>query len=439
MKCLSLVLNVIFAVVLHAWKDHYGNERDIFIMEDGGKTFLLLLDGKVHLAPDNTTVELLNAKHNENLNISTYQRGEPLSSLAMSYNTPDEVMRVTITRILYLSYPIEWLSTHELGPMINPSIVKWHNQTIICYKTHLESQMVVRSMDNPLTPSSLQFQTGRNCSTNDHEESWHMTGEDARMMVLPDGRLQFIYSSHNEWNYRMYRTSAAYDPVTRHISFDAQQWFTVMKGGYIPKHWGNHQKNWVPFLHDGKVLYIQNINPLHVMETVDEGIPYQGQPGCGVPSNLSLANQSSCYARTVSQAPPIDWRWDYGQPRGGSPGILLPDGKLYFALFHTRHHIPNNMLETYFMGAITWYLNDTTFHIHSISHVPIVNVSFYAGRWTPHRSGSSKMDYVVFPLSLLLHDDNSSITISVGRQDCVGTVFTVTLASVLNGMRCIQC
>lgn len=433
-----------------AWKDHFGVEREIYIVEESGKTLLLLHDNLLHEAPDNVTIEALGAKMpNGSLDLSKLKRGAPLSTLRMTVNTPDEVIRIMVAKSLYIAPPVGWLSVQELGAMINPSLVHWENQTIICWKDGIEGHIQLKVF-GPSAPSSspIVFHGNNTCSTNADHLPWHFNGEDARIVPLPDGRLHFIFTSHHEWNYRMYSSRARIDPSTRLVSFERQEWFTVMDHGYMPKSWGQHQKNWCPFLlaGTGRMMFVQSFNPLHVMELVEDGRPAsicEGLGGCGMPSNCSQAavNASAvpwrAYSRTVSLAQPMDLKgWEYGAPRGGTPAILLPGSDLYFALFHTRYHIPGNVIESYLMGAVTWRQDVAgTFQLHSISRAPILNASMYDGPWTPNRHGPPRIDYVVFPLGILLDEsDPDRLTVSIGRQDSYGTVFTVSLRSLLAGM-----
>ena len=447
--CWVLILGI------SAWKDHHGVERDLYVLYEGGLPYLLGYDGLLHAAPDNITIEALLAK-NASLDGSKYQKGAPLPTLRMTVNNPDEIIRIMVAKSLHISPSVHWLSLQDLGAMINPSIVRWANQTILCWKDSMEGHILIKSLDSPPSASTLVFKATPplNCSTNANLAPWHFNGEDARLVPMPDGRLNFIFTSHHEYNYRMFESRAAIDPATRLISFERQEWFSMMQYAYFPKSWGRHQKNWAPFIHRGQLMFIPSFNPLHVMELVEEGAPWAhctGQPGCGVPSNCSNpadgneTERTRAYSRTVSMASGMGLGgWEYGDPRGGTPGILLPDGKYYFALFHTRYHIPGNMLETYFMGAITWHFDAAAaaggqFRLHSVSRAPILNFTLYDGSWTPSRHGPSHIDYVVFPLGIILGDDNDSLTISLGRQDTYGVLSTVSLLSLLAGMVCLDC
>ena len=429
--------SILFSVFLGgaAWIDHYGNERDLYLIVIQGKNYLLLYDGLLHEAPDDETVQLLKPLQSSNASQALSSMGSPLQSLKPKVHTPDEIIRMMVFKSQYASPPLTWLSFTHLGPFLNPSIAIWKNQTIICYKMHIDADIEVKSLEDPTLRSAVVFGNGQNCFTNSKLASWHFQGEDARMISMPDGKLQFFYTSHNEWLFRMFTTSAHLNESSRVVSFDKANWFTVLEHGY-PGAWGRYQKNWVPFVHEGKILLIQSINPLHVMELVEKGDPARGEPGCGVPSNVTSAerNESKAFSRTFSLVDAVQIQWDYGQLRGGTPGVLLPDGKHYLSIFHSRCKLPGNVLETYFMGALTWFMCGSVFQIYSVSRAPIVNVSLYDGAWAPNRSGRSRFDYVVFPVGLLLSDDNQSVSISFGHQDVNGMLATISLKSLLGSM-----
>jgi len=260
-------------------------------------------------------------------------------------------------------------------------------------------------------------------------------------MPTVDGRLHFFVTSHHEWNYRMFSSKISFNSTLRQTVFERKLWFSMMEKGFFPKHWSRHQKNWIPFIYKGKTMIVQSFNPLHVMELVEEGsAPFLGEPGCGLPSRwLPEKIESKAYSKTFSMGSLLDLGWEYGELRGGTPAVLLPGEKHFFAFFHTRHHLPGNMLETYFMGAVTWCANSSSssFHLYSMSKSPIVNISMYEGSWTPNQRGPSRIDYVVFPLGLILNRDNKSVTISFGHQDREGFIAKIDLHSLLQTMKIV--
>lgn len=441
-------------ILCFGWIDHFGIVRtDVTHIVRGGKSLVLLHDGMLHEAPDEYTVEALGSRlFDPSANVSAYELGEPIRSLKMASQTPDEVMRTTILKAMYSAPPLAWLSMASLGPMINPSMALWKGYLIICFKLAIEQDVLLRVLNastlQEVRDSDVSFQKGGNCSTNTGLKSWDFIGEDVRMVPLSDGRLNFIITSHHEWFYRMFSSKASISPSLlfssrpRFVTFEQMQWFTKLENGHFPRHWTQNQKNWVPFENNGTLYFVQNFNPLHILKLVEKGDPSLiGQEGCGPPTqNFRLPGRNESrevYSQVVSTAALLNLEWDFGALRGGTPGLLLPGGKYYLALFHNRHHIPGNLLETYFMGAVTWCANASDFRLYSMSKSPIVNISLYDGAWTPNRRGPSRIDYVVFPMGLILDAGGESITISLGHQDVEGIIATIGLTSLLRSMKVV--
>jgi hypothetical protein len=149
------------------------------------------------------------------------------------------------------------------------------------------------------------------------------------------------------------------------------------------------EKNWVPFVYDGKLLFAYSIVPHRILQPVADG-------ACTTISN------------TRSQ---IKWFW--GQLRGGTPALL--DGNEYLAFFHSSKkiattHSNGKPMPHYVMGAYTFAARPP-FEITRISAEPIVGQHFYEGpaynTWKPLR--------VVFPGGYLV--DDKYVWIVYGRQD----------------------
>lgn len=151
------------------------------------------------------------------------------------------------------------------------------------------------------------------------------------------------------------------------------------------------EKNWVPFEYNSSLLLAYSLTPHLIL------YPIYGTGSC------------KTVATTMGS---IQWEW--GEPRGGTPGILV--GNEYLAFFHsskelaTTHSEGKNILH-YFMGAYTFSC-EPPFAITKISPEPIVGKNFYKGAiykpyWKPVR--------VVFPCGFLC--DDKYIWVAYGRQD----------------------
>jgi hypothetical protein len=357
--------------------------------------------------------------------------------------------------------------------MVNPSIVKWQNKTVICYRTSSTAESVtIRTLDDPpndKTNSSLIFHANKTCSTNENSASWHFHGAGVRMIPRDDGtgRLHLSFDIHSNFMVRMFSSHAHVLP--RHVtssgsqvSFEQFVWFGILTTGY-PRHWGRYQKSWVPFVDKKRLLFIQNFNPLHVVEFVEEGgPPVLGESGCGIPSNETLFANSTYKAqvRTVSEASAADtnidlswWERDWGALRGGTPGVAIPSAVagegLFLAIFHTKHKFNGRKSDThtYFMGAVTWrraYTKDanTVYEIYSVSRSPITNssphTSLYLGDDVLPAKVAQHFDYCVFPMGIILSQDHKTITVSLGYQDKLGLIMELELHALLESMRCVR-
>ena len=125
-----------------------------------------------------------------------------------------------------------------------------------------------------------------------------------------------VYVAQLQWNGKGF----AIKHVERLSSFE----------GHDPS---KREKNWVPFDSDGELLLSYSIAPHYVLKPL-------------------LGHTEHCVSHALSETA-IDWQW--GELRGGTPGIKYGDH--YLAFFHssqrmlTTHSQPKEMPH-YFMGAI---------------------------------------------------------------------------------------
>ncbi len=150
------------------------------------------------------------------------------------------------------------------------------------------------------------------------------------------------------------------------------------------------EKNWVPFAYENSLYLAYSILPHTIL-----------QP---------LPGTQSCTTIASTQA---NLSWDWGQPRGGTPALLV--GDQYLAFFHSSKLMITSQskgkkISHYFMGAYT-FSREPPFSITAISPEPIVGENFYCGAeyqtWKPL--------VVVFPCGFI--QDENFIWVSYGRQD----------------------
>ena len=116
------------------------------------------------------------------------------------------------------------------------------------------------------------------------------------------------------------------------------------------------QKNWIPFIWNQQMLLVYTTTPFEVVR------PNLSHGDCRI------------FSRTMPKI-----RWDFGEPRGGTPALPI-DGK-YLSFFHSSKPMMSkvakkNYLQHFYMGA---YLFDATppFAISHITPFPILAKEFY--------------------------------------------------------------
>ncbi len=181
------------------------------------------------------------------------------------------------------------------------------------------------------------------------------------------------------------------------------------------------------FEYQSKVMFIERINPMHVIELLDD---VHGDINVNSSKFIDMNQMAKIKTVHRSEAVPVadmPWNSRYGTEfRGGSNTLLitsehlglparqfLPGGgenkEVFMAFFHTKAHV---YLETYFMGVLT-FCSTPPFNIHSMSPYPIIpNEGMYQGPWL------FTVDYVLYPSGLIFNPHNiSEVILSYGHQD----------------------
>lgn len=178
------------------------------------------------------------------------------------------------------------------------------------------------------------------------------------------------------------------------------------------------QKNWSPFLYnESKVLMIQSINPLKIVDFVAIDTPERG------------------VANFFSSTPEAHIPYKFGHLRGGTNAVFL--GDKYLAFFHSAFTLPGNTMKTYLMGAYTFTAHPP-FRLLTMSPEPILDRFLYEGEWAPFKN--RKNDYVIFPSALILMKKGQvdvaqeELLLSFGRQDYQGWVARIELKRLLDSM-----
>lgn len=131
----------------------------------------------------------------------------------------------------------------------------------------------------------------------------------------------------------------------------------------------------------------------------------------------------------------LPWPEEYGIPlRGGSPTIYLKKYNLHLAFFHTLSTFQQSSVKTYFMGAVTFCNEYPSFHIHSMSPLPILFNDLYLGPWTHIKF----RDYIVFPAGVTYdHNNTDYLYLSFGHQDQYGFISRMHIDSLLSSLELV--
>ena len=272
----------------------------------------------------------------------------------------------------------------------NPSIIRWQGSLLMSFRIipnpvfSFNSSIGLVWLDdnfNPIgTPQILSMRTNSLVPCR---------AEDARLLTVGD-TLFLVYSDNEEEKI----TKGGFRVYISQLNFDGKQ-FSLHYVEKLSKFAGEskerREKNWVPFDYKGNLLLAYSIAPHKIFR------PLLGTQKCE-----TFADSSGLIT------------WDWGELRGGTPGIQM--GEEYLAFFHSQkkmktiHSDEKEMLH-YFMGAYT-FSREPPFEVTKISPQPIVGKGFYKGPVYKPYWGSVR---VVFPCGYVF--DDKYIWIAYGRQD----------------------
>lgn len=254
------------------------------------------------------------------------------------------------------------------------------------------------------------------------------TPADGRLVALPSGELRIIYA----WTPKGEHFKMIYSDL--HYSLDLNALYVTMPLNYLyAKEEGERipQKNWVPFKYSvgnaSLVLYIACISPHHIL--------YPSPEGNGT---TDVRSRWGWEVRTIpvltvamTESSPSAFPWAWGQPRGGTPPLLVdtPFGPRFLCFFHSSGNSlqpePTSRIRTYFMGAYL-YNPSPPFAVTHVSRVPIVpSLAYNRTEWPT--SAWALIDVVVFPDGAVLLDART-VAVSLGHNDVRGMILLVNLS-----------
>lgn len=155
---------------------------------------------------------------------------------------------------------------------------------------------------------------------------------------------------------------------------------------------GNHvgrntgmEKNWLWFFHEDRLHLIYTTQP-HLVVEFD--------------ASLNPVKEHSTLSRNLS--------WPYGEPRGGTPPVLV-DGE-YWSFFHSSTPWPEQGTRRYHMGAYAFEAKPP-FRKTRCTRLPILSGS-------QHDHWSHPKPLVVFPCGALMKDGRWTVSLGVNDLNC---------------------
>ena len=190
------------------------------------------------------------------------------------------------------------------------------------------------------------------------------------------------------------------------------------------------EKNWTPFEYKSQLYFIYSIAPFQIVK-VDIN---PTQTWLATAQSISFQNVSrSCLA--------FEWAPDWHSMilRGGTQALPLKSDKpgvhKYVGLFHSYSNLVEEndfgVLKTYLMGVYTFEVEEATnsFYLTGVSKYPIIHESWYSGHWLYRPNAFGMIDYVVYPMSIMLEDDN--IFAMIGVRDEASSMVKLSLSEAL--------
>ena len=393
--------------------------------------------------------------------MNTFFRGEPIPKdlLDKQSGTPDDLMRVIQARSILLKPQEWWLESHFLPNIFNPSFVRWHGKILMSWRS-----MAVKFgwlNINAFAVNETDTYRGIDRFTRiqvKQDADYNKLQDDPRMMILHDNSvlvtyarhvlMYLFYPSHNisslYTSHNISPTNATYRFLLLLFFFsvyESANRFSIFR--FVMNHSTGQaemcchkqltflgssgsgsisQKNWIPFEYRNKLLFIQHINPLIVVEA----------PNWDEASHNDPFSNQTVEVKQLHKLDAVSVPWPYGDLRGGTPALLLEHHGMYLSFFHSKDYAQRPYRQsTYFFGAIT-FCHAPPFNIVGMSPQPIVNSSLYDGPWL-----WPSLDYGVYPAGLILDDDKKHVWVAVGHQDRNAYVMKFELHGLLRSLQIV--
>ena len=208
-----------------------------------------------------------------------------------------------------------------------------------------------------------------------HSSNFSLTAEDARLLTMGDRVFVFFNDlplMSSSGGFAMYFGELV-----------EQQGMFVLKEPAKPLnylHASPIEKNWSPFVSGDRLYLIYSDQPRVILE-------------------LDL---NTGYCQEVARTD-VNWNWNLGQIRGGTPACLVNETFLTF--FHSSFPAKTTKKRAYVMGAYTFDM-DPPFTVRTMTFRPLGNLEYYTEDNPPK---------VIFPGGMVVQDH--SIHVAWGKAD----------------------
>lgn len=274
----------------------------------------------------------------------------------------------------------------------NAGIIRWQGRLLLSFRVIPDPKMKYNSRLGLVWLNDDFEPVGTPQILETHEPGFPVAprSEDARLLTVGD-KLYIVYSDNKEEKL----SKGGFRVYVGQLTFDGEK-FSVHAIECLSKYEGEtrnlREKNWVPFDYEGQLLLAYSLSPHRIFRPL-------------------LDSSGQCETVAISEKP-IDWDW--GELRGGTPGLL--DDGAYLSFFHSWKdmssiHSENKTVSHYFMGAYI-FSPSPPFEITAISPKPIIGKGFYTGQsykpyWKPVKA--------IFPCGFVF--DDHFIWVAYGRDD----------------------
>ncbi len=222
---------------------------------------------------------------------------------------------------------------------------------------------------------------------------------DPRLILTPDNKVLMSYSM----TFENYRSEAIAGNIIMDLNKSKNEIFEDKLIRISPKELTGRQKNWMPFVHDDKLLFISNIFPHEIYEIHPD----------------SIIKSQKKYVTTFKN----DWFIKTGL-RGNTNAIKLPDGN-YLTTFHS---VARNKNLHYYDNGFYIFEGKPPFRVTHMSEKTYLRAEDAV---EPHYRKSGLI-LCTFPVGMIIRENQ--ILISYGDNDSCVKILETSLDEVMKIM-----